>query len=509
MVRENFYTGEPISTGSPFTSEQEAEMNAAIGQLYYSGMQQPQYGGVYPGGYGYNPQPQQMQPYQMAANNPYISNPIIAATINSQQYQQQQFVNPNNRQPVVQGYYVGQQQPGIGYGIPGTSNGYSPATFGGDGGFINPFYNNGQQAPMYQAPNEEYKVFIEPIRMNGEYMPFLDQEDRFNEICKREYNRMIESDDLGYYGGNFGTNYYGSPFSYSRSSTQFERDMNELSRKCRDNRKAFDMRISKMAHSFQNDGVTDEDIEKMYNGYVLNTGLRAASHSRRIAMGQMYTVDDNHEDYAKADAQITANFYKIIGVDPEHCDMNTFFDNIGAYGFAMQMEEERKKRVHTRQYNMSTYSWILKQKAMQKNSQLYGNQNVQFGMLNQYNHNPGFINPALEMMGQQSQSVMQQQQVVDKQQIVQDLSRFPTLSRATISDDGTININYGYDDIYKIARSYDNDQAANDNNPIINQYENQYQEERQAFADSIYAEKNLSQRYTPPKPKPKDRGGGG
>lgn len=514
MIRENPYTGESTNLDSPFTSEQEAEMNAAIGEYIYGGRNQnntqPQYsGGVYPGGYGYNPSSpqQQIQPYQMAVNSFYMqdlrggfNNPYF----NQNPYYQQVYQNSipgNNGQVVVQGY-------GIGNGIP--NGGYSPATFGDNSPVYNPYYSFGNQQPAQQ----QMQVFIEPIRMNGEYMPFTDQEDRLNDIFQKEYNRMMEdqSGNNGY--GYYGNNYFGSPFATSRRSTQFERDLNELKRQNQENRRQFDIRLSKIAHGFQNDGITDEEIEKMYTGYTVNTGIRQINHNRRVALANMQVVDDNRQTYIEADLAVTKKFYETIGIDPEHCDMKTFFDNIGAYGFALEMEEERKRRIHTKQFDMNTFNYVVRTKAAQRNIELYGqpqnnplfnqdaNQNVMYSPIN----NPAFINPALEMLGQQpnyNQNIINQDGNINREAIKQNLSNFPTLSKATISDDGTININYNMGDISDIIKSY------GDGDPEINQYEKEYEEKRQDFADTIFAPKVISPVYHPPEKVRNKSGGGG
>ena len=585
MIRENAYTGEPMyNIGSPFTSEQEAEMNAAIGQAIYGNpppqqpvMQQP---------YNYNmmmySQPQQQQisyyPYQLpfqqqyqqpqAAYYPYPPNPSQPQRsvnpafdlLREQQYQQQyyqpqpamvnnnsymqdlnpqqqqpqqgQFNNPyfnanpmyaqalnqsiqqnnNGRIPVaVQGYGVTPQPSGIGYGTP-----TNPATFGETPSFYNPYFY-GMDFGRNMSSNEELKTYVEPLRPNGEYLPFTDQEDRLNAIFEKEYHRMVENDD--FYGNNFGSNYYGSPFAMSSRSSQLERDLAELARKNRENRKALDIRLSKLAHGFQNDGVTDEDIEKMYNGYVVNTGIRAASYNRRAALSMMVPVSDNHEYYMQLDRMVTDNFYKTLGVS-EHCTMKEFFDNIGAYGYQLALMEEKKKRMETRQYDKDTFAYVVRKRAVEANIMKYGNKNIDYAIINANQISPSTImnqpehlDHALDNLPQQQrmlQQLQQQQQYsfADINRMKSDLSNFPTLSMATISEDGTINIDYNYEDIYKIMQSYGKDEAADDPNykqQFINQYESDYKDKEQAFADAVFAEKSMGPVYRPPYSRPKSK----
>ena len=123
---------------------------------------------------------------------------------------------------------------------------------------------------------------------------------------------------------------------------------------------------------------------------------------------------------------------------------------------------------------------------------------------------PRFINPAFEILnknekrglmgGPQSgmeinnsnQNVMDQNGNVDTNKIRENLSQFKSFAKATISDDGTININYGPADISEIVKSYGN------SDPEINQYEKDYEEAREAFSEQIFAEKVISPVYHPP-----------
>ena len=592
MIRENAYTGEPMyNIGSPFTSEQEAEMNAAIGQAIYGNpppqqpvMQQP---------YNYNmmmySQPQQQQisyyPYQLPFQQQYqqpqaayyqyppnpsqpqrsvnpafdllreqqyqqqyyqpqpamVNNNSYMQDLNPQQPQQGQFNNPyfnanpmyaqalnqsiqqnnNGRIPVaVQGYGVTPQPSGIGYGTP-----TNPATFGETPSFYNPYFY-GMDFGRNMSSNEELKTYVEPLRPNGEYLPFTDQEDRLNAIFEKEYHRMVENDD--FYGNNFGSNYYGSPFAMSSRSSQLERDLAELARKNRENRKALDIRLSKLAHGFQNDGVTDEDIEKMYNGYVVNTGIRAASYNRRAALSMMVPVSDNHEYYMQLDRMVTDNFYKTLGVS-EHCTMKEFFDNIGAYGYQLALIEEKKKRMETKQYDKDTFAYVVRKKAIENHIMRYGNKNIDYLILNADQVTPAMIqnqpegfNHAFDNLAQQQlmlnrikQEAQQGQDTpVDVNQIRSILANFPTLSTATVSEDGTINIDYKYEDYYKTLDNYDREKDAEDPNYMknfIDEYEADYKEKEQAFADTIFAEKSIGPVYFPPKkkPKPNKNGEGG
>lgn len=544
MIRENLDTGESIDLDSPqFTSEQEAEMNAAIGAYVYggglardNGMQQPQYGGVYPGGYGYNPNQPQLQPYQIAANNvrinspytmdlmqqphqfnnPYFNNPFYQSALQGslQGLQQQQQQVPD-RIPVVSGY--GTVGNGIGNGMP-----YSPATIGES---YNPYSYN---TPVGNN-NQTLSIYVEPIRMNGEYLPSLDQEEKLAGIFQREYDRMIEDEaNAELQGFNNPSSYFG--MNCSRRSTQFERDLYALKQENLENRRDLDIRLSKLAHSVLNDGMEDEEIEDMYTGYYVDTNLKQNCHYRRSMMANVQPAsDDYREAYINADVAVTNKFYQIIGVDPDHCDMKTFFDNIGAYGFYLSMEEERKRRIQTRQYNMNTFEFAAKQKVVKHNMEKYGITNLDdirnnnFGNIINYRsslQNPEFVNPAYSMIMSennnnggmpnpqsawninQNQNVINQNGEVDVDKIKQNLSQFKSLAKATISDDGTININYGPGDISEIIKSYGDDDVE------INQYEKEYEEGKKTFMDTIFAPKDLSLMYRPPGGLKNESGGG-
>ena len=205
MRKENFYTGEAIPDASPpfstneYTSEAEAIQNASFGKYDYDpGMrmmsQQPI--SIYPGGYGYNP-------------NPYIP-------------------------PIGLGSY------------PYNNYGYQGASYGS---IMNPALMYQQQ--QYQQP-QEVKYFVSPVNFSGsEYLPPMNYEEMIEEL-KLEYwmkeqdqavKSSVQLQNAGYnlYGGY--NNYYGVPFynpyQYNSINSEISQKITEIQNEAKENRFSF------------------------------------------------------------------------------------------------------------------------------------------------------------------------------------------------------------------------------------------------------------------------------
>lgn len=511
MIRENILTGEPVGLGSPpnLSSEREAEMNASFGMYHYD----PNYAAQVNNNIG-TIATASMMSQQPQFNNPYFNqNPMYANALRSSMPQQPQMLGYGMvPQQQVYGYqqpYYPQQQYGIGYNPAAYCQTYNPYSF---------FKNSGQRSA------EEYKIFVEPLKPNGDYIRFTDQQERLDNIIANEVKRTIDPE---YYDNNYGRYYNAGYYYYGDSNNQIIRDFEDLKRKNMENRKKLDIQLSKLCHHYLNDGVTDQQIEDMYNGYTINTGVIIQDNSMQRFFDNMQPYDDSWY-YRQRDCEITEKFYKICGIkDPEHCGLQEFFDNIGAWGLYLEQEKIRKERsritgkIDVDAYKYSIYIKSLNNFAEQNNlnsGELVNKFNQQYVQVNTALGKPVspiMINPAYAILDENNNVIIPDnvKQVLDesnqyddqyknlnkgtkniseeeKEKIKQNLARFPTLSNAVISDDGTINIDYGYDIMRSVIKSYKAD--------ALNENEEQYAKDRNNFINTIMQPNVISQTYFPP-----------
>lgn len=388
MRQEDFYSGEPIA-GSPqnfseMSPEQEAtQMAASFGKYFYDPgsrmMNSPMT--INPGGYGYN--------YNM--------------------YPQQ---------------FTGQPMYGLG----------SPMRYGNGFGYPYPNmygqYPN-QNIPNYSMPHQENIIYHIPgIRMSGEYMPDSDYEEQIERLKMEYWQRQqeieaksqVEMSRSVYNNGNgYGLNYYGlpyyNPYQYNSLNAEFNKKVNEMQEAARDRRKNFDLNISRLAHKFAGDGVSEEEILTRYNGQ--DVELPAASGWSPEALWQQNRLHnmvpfDNSQMYRDHFNKVTNEHNKIISADS---NMKDAFNNMGILQCQYELEEEdHRRRDGGQMYDMNSYKYFVRKKAAERYATEKG-----IPMTNTINVNP--------------------QQLREEA-----LQNLPTLSQsARLADDGTLHVtcNFG------------------------------------------------------------------
>ena len=253
MIQENFYTGEPVITGSPPIFSQDVSSNmisesnkaaelASFGRYDYDASSRAAYRqqmttqqAIYPGCYGYNNFG--MQPMQ----------------------------------PIQPMYPMG----GVGIGS-------YPYQYGGGNPVLQPTYDMYRQPqPYFQQPQHTGTVRIPGINLGGEFLPSITSEadiarmqseyiTKYEELqAKLDYERSNSVYSNGNWGGfnYYGTGYY-NPYQYNSLNQEIYKQVEAMKDEARENRILFNLKIAKLAHNIARDGVSEEDIETRYRGAI-------------------------------------------------------------------------------------------------------------------------------------------------------------------------------------------------------------------------------------------------
>jgi hypothetical protein len=436
MRHENFYTGELVDSSPPISEEKEAASNASFGMYDYDpGYRQQIQQQTYPGnyyGYGGYQQPQQQYQYpyygQMVGlgggyNTGY--NPYMNYGYGYQQNQYNSYYTQQNPY-----YYNPGYQQNYGYG-------YNP--------YMNPGYNMYQQNPYYyQQPQQQYQqpipqsVYIAPFSPGGEYLPPIDHDKKIEEL-KSKYWNLIQEDQAkketqrynngGFYN-NYGMNYYGIPFynQYSYNSSiqqQMQEDVNKMIDEAKEARRKLNIELSKNAHRIANDGVSEEEIENLYNnGRTIEIPQERIVQYYNQSKYENLIPFDNSEYYRQLFGSIHREYTKYV---PEDSTIKNFGENIALIEFneKMAQEDHRRRNGKIMYQSGDSYKFFVKSMAAERYEK-------ESGVIR--NSTP--ISPVFS--GQRNMTTMEFMR--------EQLKNFPTLSQsAHLSDDGTLNItcNFG------------------------------------------------------------------
>lgn len=366
MRSEDFYSGEPVITGSPpnFSNPNvvspisigggvdEAANMASFGAYAYDPAMRSM---MNPGGYGYNPG---------YGGSPYFMNP-------PQQYGGIVYQPPQ--------YGIG--APPSPYGnVQPTYNIYKP-------GGPNPAFQMGMMPQYQQQQQIPTSYHIPGINMGGEYMPPADYEKRLSELEIEYYNKVIEQqakDEVNAainngnvygYGYNGGYNYYGMPFynqyQYSSADLELRRAVEAMQNEARENRMAFNLQISKLAHNFNKDSISDDQIRERYSGKTVEIPQQNGiimTPQDYWEIGRFYQVEpfDNSQVYRDHFMRVSEEFNKII---PSNSNLKDTFNNMGIVAAQYEMEEEmHRRRDGGNLYNNSdnAYKRLIRKKAKER-----------------------------------------------------------------------------------------------------------------------------------------------
>lgn len=429
MIQTDFYTGEPVQTGSPpVSATDEAAAMASFGkydyepgarqQTYYPAQLMPpggySYGYTYGGGIGAPP--------------PY--------------YGYSQYGNPNP----TYGQYMGQS--------------------------ANPVFNNPQYAQQ-QAYNPPKTFTIEGIRPFGEYMPPLDWQeqvdqlemqycnDRINQEAKQEVDRIANPFGYNYgYGFYNGYNYYGTPYynpyQYNSINAEYQRKLDEIKEKARENSMAFTMQIARLAHNFIGYNISDDALRERFTGKVVEIpeAFRPPQNYEEYVRQTAKEVPfDNSHIYREYFSRLKKEYDEII---PPDSNLKDTFAKMGIIQAKWELEEEQHRRKNASStYNSSdnSYKYYVREKAKER-----------------YAKEKGVILPGTVANGPGNNNT------------VGVMSRFvessPILSQvANLQDDGTLNVS--------ISLPQNVGSNAGNKYTVHNSQEAEYDEKRQRFGEFL------------------------
>lgn len=389
MIKEDFYTGEPINFGSPTNFDQDslmAEQAASFGKYDYDPgtrmMMSSQPVSIYPGNYGYN------------TNVPFMNPPTVG--LGSYPYQNQQY-----------GYYQGQGNPAIAY-----------------------------MQQQQQNLNTEITYFIKPVNFSGrEYLPLPGFEKQIEELKNKYWNLEQEqiakdcvdrSNSVYGFGYNYGTNYYGTPYyynpyQYNSMNAEIGNCINRMQEEARQNRVNFSVMISKLAHNIAGHKIDEAEIRERYTGKTVTAPAGCSmTYADLYQQNKLYNLVpfDNSQQYRDFHAAVSREFNEII---PKGSNLADTLDNMGILGAQYELEKEQHRRRNGGLlYNSddNSYKYFVRAKAAERYAEKNGGSLTRSVL--------GSNNPS--MPNSLSSSL------------------FPTLSQsAKLCDDGTLNItcNFG------------------------------------------------------------------
>ena len=326
----------------------------------------------------------------------------------------------------------------------------NPNLMGGGGlGYQPNWWNPYAQQPQYQD-----KVVQVPGFNTGSDALFpADIEER---VEKLQLDMMIEQEEAdikrqktfqGYFNNNYGAyNYYGMPY-YANTMDQsiqnkYRQIVMDIRQEAVEKRKNLNKHLSKLAHNYIGDDITDEDIDMIYDGYSYTIPAARFEVDAKQEELRRFKPVSNQQMYVQHYNEVQQATQKLIGTD---LNMNEFLEAQGVLKVAdMLAEDYAKRRDTTRYYQEDSYKRFLRRSIMERNG----------------------IAP-------------QTHPVLNPGENIPYGNQFPTLNQAsTLLEDGTISISapnhFGLNN--------------NTNRQIVldNKMEEHFAENRRRFLESIY-----------------------
>ena len=190
--------------------------------------------------------------------------------------------------------------------------------------------------------------------------PLITQQD-INKVHEL-YDQMVEEQDeyydrteenpyqynYNYYGQNA---YWGAIGIQQKYDAQVQAILNEAARRRID----WSKRLSRIAHSYLGDGIGDEEINRMYDGYTYTIP------GAKIEEDNMYDIllnatpinpgDPNLNVYARHSMEVNHIYESLV---PPNCDMNTFFGKLHLIDMFYEYTAETSRRRNTQRLFDST-----------------------------------------------------------------------------------------------------------------------------------------------------------
>lgn len=411
MVTEDFYTGEPVITGSPPSFSQsniignnvpleeiEAANTAAFGKYDYDPGSRRSIPSspvsIYPGGYGYN-YPNYGGYYQQ----PYYGNYGIGAN----PYMTSPYGNP---QPTYDMFRGGQPNPV-----------FQP-NYGG-------YYQPSQYQQQYQQPTSFH---IPGVNFSGEYLPPVDFEQKVSNMQTEYWQKQQELEakeyvdrlsQQSYYGFNYGYNYYGTPYynpyQYNSLNNEIMQQVQAIKDEARENRIELNLKIARLAHNFCGHKISEEALQERYRGKDVQIPQslipNAQDYYEYNKLSSMVPFD-NSQVYRDFHAAVSREFHSIVKEDG---NLKDTFASMGIIEAQWEMEEEmHRRRDAGALYNNedNSYKYFVRRKAQERYAREKGIQ------------------------------IMPNGQTFNRNEVMQSfVNNSPVLSQsAKLADDGTLNI---------------------------------------------------------------------
>lgn len=356
------------------------------------------------------------------------------------------------RQPMMQNQYI---SPGFngynsypqGIQMPNKFSGFrgNPAQEYLETGRL-PYY---LQQPMFQQQPifEDKVVHVPGFCPGGSDVLYTEDVDKI--VSDLQLEMMVDMEEAiaernkrfqGYFNNNYGTNYYGAAFYQSQLDmgvvNKYRQKAEAIRQEGYERRLRFNKNLSKLAHGYIGDNMTDEEINQIYEGY----SYTIPANVQRVDAIQ----DELHRMVPVSNQQMyidhfnqTKQFYQNIVGNSK--DMNSFLENQGYLKICEDIEEEmHHRRDGSQYYQADAYKRMLRNNIMEKKG------------LKENASNPNIPNAA------------------------QQIDQFPTLSQCgTLMEDGTMSIT---------APPW----LGNRQMSIDNLNEQHFEENRQRFLQSIY-----------------------
>ena len=435
---------ETLGMNRRLTDDQQAVSFASFGQANYPSGQQ-----IYPGANGYYPGPQ----YQanMGVSPYYPHQPAPQPYAYGQSYYAPQ-PQPMYQQPLVGPAPQFYQGSGLGTPPAFQQPNSSPYNYGTS---PNPAFQYMAQNPQYFQNNpymqiQDVTYTIPPINPGGsEYLPPIGYEDEIDQM-QLDYWREVQeshgkkaaqriardkgifSDYDGYNMGGYNYNYYNSlyynnDYNYNHYIDQKYRDkLNKMQEDARQRRIDLNIHLAKLAFNYLGMDYNEEALVEAYTGKTVTVpGITTLDLYKQQRFNNLVPFD-NSEWYRQKDAEVTREFRKHVG---EHDNMEQFFENIAlvAIDDALKEEDHRRKGMLNEHYDSDGYRSLVRMKAAELEARKKG-----------ISLNPAYdLNVQFEQLTEEAKALRAE---------IMNPDNYPGLkSHATLSDDGTLNITYGYE----------------------------------------------------------------
>lgn len=249
-------------------------------------------------------------------------------------------------------------------------NGYIPTTAfqtpNGYTGFAgNPALSmiGNQQFGMYPWQQNQIQYADKVVHVPG-FSPgseALFSKDIEEECTKLQMEMMLEQEEAieernqrmkGYFNNNYGANYYGMPYygsQFDDNVTQkYRKRAEEIRQQAVNKRLNFNKNLSKLSHGFIGDELSDEEIDRIYEGYSYT--IPSAQVQQDVMQTQLQNMRpvSNQSMYIQHHNQVKANINNLIG---SATNMNEFLDKQGL----LIIEDNLEKEMHTRRDGTQYY----------------------------------------------------------------------------------------------------------------------------------------------------------